>query len=128
LDAALRSGHDAVLYTSREVITAPDPFASLAICRQVSDGIVAILERITARPAFVIAKGGITSSDILTKALRVHRAEVLGQLLPGIPLWRLGEECRWPTIHYLTFPGNLGGPAALKDAFQKLKAAQARSR
>jgi uncharacterized protein YgbK (DUF1537 family) len=128
LNSSMRSGHDAVLYTSREVITAPDPLASLAICRQISDCIVAILERLTARPAFVIAKGGITSSDMLTKALRVHRAEVLGQLLPGIPLWRLGEECRWPGIHYLTFPGNLGGPSALKDAFQKLKTAQGRSR
>jgi uncharacterized protein YgbK (DUF1537 family) len=126
LDEALRVNQDVVLYTSRDLVSAENPLESLAIGRRVSDSIAEIIERVTTRPRFVIAKGGITSSDLLVKGLGVHRAEVLGQLLPGIPLWRLGKEGRWAGLHYLTFPGNLGGPSALKDAFEKLKGAGGR--
>src|SRR5205814_10635762 len=97
-----------------------NPTASLAICRQVSASLVEILDRITVRPRFIVAKGGITSSDVATRALRVSRAMVLGQIIPGVPLWRLGEESRWPGLSYVSFPGNLGGPTALQDALDKL--------
>ena len=40
------------------------------------------------RPAFVVAKGGITSSDVVTAGLGIRRAWVRGTLLPGIvSLW-----------------------------------------
>jgi len=38
-------------------------------------------------PACVVAKGGITSSDIATEVLGIVRARVLGQILPGVPVW-----------------------------------------
>ena len=37
------------------------------------------------------AKGGITFSGIGTKALKVRRALVMGQIRPGIPVWQTGE-------------------------------------
>ncbi|MEZ4660739.1 MAG: nucleotide-binding domain containing protein [Caldilineaceae bacterium] len=37
----------------------------------------------------MLAKGGITSSDVATKGLGVKRL-VLGQILPGVPVWRIG--------------------------------------
>jgi len=51
---------------------------------------------LTASPAFVVAKGGITSSDVGVKALRVKCAKVLGQIRPGIPVWQTGAESLFP--------------------------------
>jgi uncharacterized protein YgbK (DUF1537 family) len=121
VNAALRDDRDTVLYTSRELVNGNDALDSLSICRRVSESLIEILDHVAGRPRFIVAKGGITSSDVLTKALRVKRALVLGQILPGIPLWRLGDESRWPGIIYVSFPGNLGGPAALRDAVEKLR-------
>ncbi len=120
VNAALHDGRDTVLYTSREVITGADALDSLAIGRRVSESLMQMLDRITVRPRFIVAKGGITSSDVATKALRVRRAIVLGQILPGIPLWRLGDESRWPGMIYVSFPGNLGGPGALRELVDTL--------
>ena len=39
---------------------------------------------LAARPGWVIAKGGITSHDVAVHGLGIRRAEVLGQLLPGM--------------------------------------------
>jgi uncharacterized protein YgbK (DUF1537 family) len=63
----------------------------------------------------VIAKGGITSSDVATEGLSILRAEVLGQAIPGIPVWRAGSGSRWPGQVYVVFPGNVGGPEALGE-------------
>lgn len=112
-DEALQRGQDVVLFTSREVITGADAEASLTIARRVSDSLIAILHQLTTRPRYLLAKGGITSSDVATKALRVQRAQVVGQILPGVPVWALGEESRWPGLPYVVFPGNVGGPDAV---------------
>jgi hypothetical protein len=34
-----------------------------------------------------------------------RRAEVFGQALPGIPIWKLGAGSRHPGIPYIVFPG-----------------------
>ncbi len=59
-------------------------------------------------PAWIIAKGGITSSDMGVRTLGVKRAWVLGQVRPGIPVWRTDGESRYPDIPYVIFPGNVG--------------------
>ena len=66
-------------------------------------------------------KGGITSSDLATKGLGVKRARVQGQIVPGVPVWELGPETKFPGLPYVVFPGNVGGPEALHNAVQKLK-------
>ena len=71
-------------------------------------------------PAFVIAKGGITSSDVGTKALQVKRARVLGQIRPGIPVWQTGPESRFPGTPYVIFPGNVGDVEDLRKAAEIL--------
>ena len=62
---------------------------------KISDAVQSLVGNLEAEPAFVIAKGGITSSDVGTKALRVKRASVMGQIKPGIPVWQTGEESRF---------------------------------
>jgi len=119
-DRLIASGRDAVIYTSRARVTGKSAGDSLVIGNRISDALVAIVRGIACQPRFVLAKGGITSSDVATKALDVKRALVLGQLLPGVPVWQLGAESRYPQSMYVVFPGNVGGPDLLIEAWRKL--------
>ena len=76
--------------------------------------------QISVRPNFVIGKGGITSSDVATRGLGIRRAQVLGQILPGIPVWKCGSESRFPGLIYVVFPGNVGAETSLADAVKKM--------
>ena len=76
--------------------------------------------RIGQRPAWVIAKGGITSSDVASRGLEMREARVAGQILPGVPVWVGTGGSRWPGTPLVVFPGNVGGPTALRDAFAML--------
>lgn len=66
-------------------------------------------------PRCRITKGGITSSDLATRALEVKRAMVLGLVLPGVSVWELGPETESPGLPQVIFPGNIGGPTTLHD-------------
>jgi uncharacterized protein YgbK (DUF1537 family) len=120
VESNLSSGRDVVVHTSRKLITGKDKQDNLSISQRISSTLVDIVTRCTAVPRFVIAKGGITSSDLATKAFRVKRAWVLGQIMPGIPVWRFGPESSCPGLPYIVFPGNVGGPAALTSIVDKL--------
>ncbi len=110
-------GHSSVLlYTSRAVVTAPDAAGSLAIARTVSAALSRIVrEALAARPAWVVAKGGITSHDVMLHGLGIRRAEVAGQLFPGTvsvfrPLDAAPEAVGMP---YVVFAGNVGDDGTL---------------
>jgi uncharacterized protein YgbK (DUF1537 family) len=120
-DAALSNGRDACIYTSREFSDAGRD--SLDFSAQVSKGLCGALSSLKKRPGWLVAKGGITSSDLAVKALGVKRARVLGQVLPGVPVWDLGQDCRLPGVSYVVFPGNVGGEDALAQVVQILRGA-----
>jgi uncharacterized protein YgbK (DUF1537 family) len=120
-DDHLQRGEDVVMYTSRTLIAGNDAESSLAIGNRVSESLVAILRSISTQPRYILAKGGITSSDLATKGLGVKRAMVLGQILPGVPVWQLGPETKFPGLPYIVFPGNVGSEGALADVAEKLK-------
>ena len=120
-DECLDGDNDVVVFTGRHVVTGDDAKSSLSIGQRISDGMVAIVLAITQRPRYILAKGGITASDIATKALGVKRAMVLGQVLPGVPVWELGEESRYPGLKLIVFPGNVGGPDALTEVVTGLR-------
>ncbi|HEY3229791.1 MAG TPA: four-carbon acid sugar kinase family protein [Roseiflexaceae bacterium] len=120
-DDVLSRGEDVVLYTSRRLITGDGAERSLAIGQRVSASLVAIVRAITRRPRYLLAKGGITSSDVATRGLDVRRALVIGQILPGVAVWELGPESRHPGLAYIVFPGNVGGPGALAEIVEMLK-------
>ena len=107
-EAAIRAGKTAVCYTGRKLLTKDNDTKESALLRSVkiSEGVQNLVGRLNVRPSFVIAKGGITSSDVATKALGVRRALVLGQILPGIPVWQTGSESRFPRMPFIVFPGN----------------------
>jgi len=119
-DESIRRGEDLVIYTSRRLITGRAE-ENLAIGSRVSEALTSVVRLISSKPRYLIAKGGITASDIATKGLNVKRAMVLGQILPGVPVWRLGSESRFPGIPYVVFPGNVGGGDALASTVQTLR-------
>ncbi|MGI6879496.1 four-carbon acid sugar kinase family protein [Microbacterium sp. gxy059] len=112
--AALESG-TVIVHTSRELVTGSDGDESLDIARRVSSGVVELVRRVLAiaPPRFVIAKGGITSSDVASEALEIRRATVLGPMLPGIvSLWQ-PEAGPAVGIPYVVFAGNVGDDDSL---------------
>lgn len=111
-----------VVYTRRQRIDSSDNNAekNLSMAVAISDAVASIISELPCRPSFIIAKGGITSSDIGTKSLKVKRAWVLGQIQPGIPVWRTGPESRFPGLPYIIFPGNVGEIDTLKNVIQTL--------
>ena len=125
VDQALRDDRDVMVYTSRQLRSGEDAETSLSIGHQVSEALVAITRAISTRPRYLLAKGGITSSDVATHGLDVKRALVLGQILPGVPVWQLGEESRYPSLTYIVFPGNVGGSEALVDIVTALRTGSA---
>lgn len=119
---AMRTGKTAVVYTSRTLI-APDgatPEEMLEISVSISNAVTAVVSSLPLRPRFLIAKGGITSSDVGVKALRVKKALVLGQAAPGIPVWKMGEESLFPGLSYVIFPGNVGNVETLRTIVEIL--------
>lgn len=120
VSAALRGGRDVVLYTSRALVTGASPEEFGRIGQQVTAALIAVVQGLDVQPSWLIAKGGITSSDVATKALGIQRAMVLGQALPGVPVWAPGPESKWPELPYIVFPGNVGGPDALADLAGRL--------
>ncbi|MGB5047972.1 MAG: four-carbon acid sugar kinase family protein [Caldilineaceae bacterium] len=123
VDAGLAADQTVALFTSRQLVTVDDHAGSLSIGRRVSDGLIEIVQKISQRPRYLVAKGGITSSDTATGGLGVVRATVAGQILPGIPVWRTGAESRHPGLVYIVFPGNVGGDDALAEVESKLRVA-----
>ncbi|WP_025761209.1 four-carbon acid sugar kinase family protein [Dyadobacter tibetensis] len=117
----LKSGMHVVLYTSRTVLAGSDEQDSLHVSTKISEGLVAVVANLATHPSFLIAKGGITSSDIATKALSIKRALVLGQLLPGVPVWEADATSRFPGLQYVIFPGNVGEEDSLFQAYQKIR-------
>lgn len=118
----IKSGKTAVCYTERKLLTVENDTKESALLRSVkiSDGVQRLVGDLNITPAFVIAKGGITSSDVGTKALQVKCANVMGQIRPGIPVWQTGEESRFPQTPYVIFPGNVGEAVTLKEAVEIL--------
>lgn len=121
--AALETS-DAVIFTSRDLVRDSDPAASLEIARSVSDAVVKAVQRIrSVRPAWVVAKGGITSHEVASSGLGISLARVEGQFFPGqislfTPLTAPAEVLGMP---YVVFPGNVGGESALADVIEQLK-------
>ena len=118
----IRTGKTAVCYTCRTLLTLENDTKESALQRSVkiSDGVQSLVGRLHLTPAFVIAKGGITSSDVGTKALAVKRANVMGLIRPGIPVWQTGDESRFPQTPYVIFPGNTGDETTLREAVEIL--------
>lgn len=110
-----------VLFTSRKIKKGTTKEESLKIVNLVSNGLINIIKNLKSKPKYILTKGGITSSDIATKALAVRRAIVLGQIEKGIPVWQLGYESKFPRVPYIIFPGNVGTVTTLQEIIKLLE-------
>jgi uncharacterized protein YgbK (DUF1537 family) len=114
---------EVVVYTSREVVHGGAGRTGFEIGISVSDALVEVMRRVDRDLplAFVVAKGGITSSDVGTRGLDVRRAEVAGQMLPGIiSVWILPEDSAFPGLPYVIFAGNVGEEDSLTRVIEIL--------
>lgn len=118
----ISSGKTVAVYTRRERLDLGEgkKEEELKLSVKISDAVTSIVTRLKVRPNYIVAKGGITSSDVGTKGLQVKRATVAGQIKPGIPVWRTGSESKYPGIAYVIFPGNVGTKTTLREAVEVL--------
>ena len=121
-ESLIKKSRTVVIYTSRKVLDPGniDQEELLALSVRISDSISRIVSDLSVRPKFIIAKGGITSSDIATKGLSIKKAVVIGQIRKGIPVWRMGEESKFPQMTYVIFPGNVGADSTLCEIIDEL--------
>lgn len=124
VERCLASGRSVALFTSRLLVTGQNPAENLAIGETISAGVVEVVRSLSAPPRWMIAKGGITSSDVATRALGIRRATVLGQALPGVPVWLPGSESKWPGLPYIVFPGNVGDSESIATLVASLDTRQ----
>ncbi len=121
-EEAIRDGITVIVYTKRERfdLDTDDKEKQLEISVQISDAVTSIIGNLTVQPSFIIAKGGITSSDVGVKALRVKKALVMGQVAPGVPVWETDAESKFPRMPYVIFPGNVGDENTLLRVVENL--------
>ena len=104
-----------VVYTSRSEVRLTDADERQHLGQRISDFLVQMAARLPFQPSYLVAKGGITSNDILTRGLALKSAVVLGQIVPNVPCVMTD---RFP---YIIFPGNVGGDGSLREVYEKLK-------
>ena len=122
LAAEIMQGRSVAIYTSRTYLDMSEQSKEmqLELSVNISTALTNIIEKLTVKPSFIIAKGGITSSDIGTKALHVRRAMVMGQVSPGIPVWLTDADSKFGNMPFIIFPGNVGDEDTLKNVVEML--------
>ena len=120
---SIEAGKITVVYTCRNRfdLNTENKEDELRISVKIAGAVTGFVSGLSRRPRFIIAKGGITSSEIGTIALDVKKALVLGQVLPGIPVWLTGSESRFPNMPYIIFPGNVGDEGDLRKIAEMLE-------
>ncbi len=114
------TGNTPVIFTSREEIRLKNKTDRLQLGNKISGFLVSIVTKLPEQPGYIVAKGGITSHDILTKGLNIDSARVSGQIIPGVPVIITGKAHKFPEMPYIIFPGNVGDENALKTVLKKL--------
>ncbi len=118
VEKEISNGNSVVVYTSRDVIKTEDINNNLSISTNISNSIVNVIKNISIKPKFIIAKGGITSSDVATKGLNIEKAEVIGQVTKGVPVWLTCNEDKYPKMPYFSFPGIVGEVETLAPVYE----------
>ena len=116
LEEILAGGRTPVIFSSRGEF----PCTSLAARRRLGDGLAALMARLVGalapQLAYLISKGGTTTHALLADGLGLAAVELQGQLLPGLSLVLTPAE-----LPVLTFPGNLGDPGTLRQAWRLME-------
>ncbi|MBW4041470.1 MAG: hypothetical protein HIU86_05005 [Acidobacteria bacterium] len=115
---------DVLVSTSRTLSLGADAGSSLRIARGVSDALASTVRSAirSARPRFVVGKGGITSHDVAMTGLGMTRGTIVGPMLDGVvSAWRPADGPA-AGVPYIVFPGNVGSDDALRTVVRRLSA------
>lgn len=115
--------HDVCLQTTREVLSAPTAAESLALSRRIAVGLADVAHRVLSMSSVraLVAKGGITSHDAITRVLEVRRGWIVGQMFEGlVPVLVADSQVGWqqPCV---VFPGNVGEAHSLATILSQLR-------
>jgi uncharacterized protein YgbK (DUF1537 family) len=81
-----------------------------------------LLAGVAPRLGYLISKGGITTGTLLVEGLGLEAVQLEGQLLPGLSLVRpIAGPSDPDPLPVITFPGNLGEPDTLTEAWRWLE-------
>jgi uncharacterized protein YgbK (DUF1537 family) len=122
--AAWAAGCLPVVYTSRAEIQGADPAEDARIKRAIG-GLLVALARAALRSAggvdYLLIKGGTTAYEVATRACGAASVDVLGQVAPGVPAWRVRAPARFAGLLLIAFPGNVGGPDTLVEVLERVR-------
>jgi len=116
LQDRLRAGTTPVLYTSRGELSLGSEAERRRFGLELAAFMARLVGALAAQLGYVISKGGITSHTLLEQGLRCDQVELQGQLVPGLSLVLAAD------LPVITFPGNLGTPAGLLEAWRFMQA------
>ena len=118
----ITEGKTVAVYTKRKLLVVENDTKEDALVRSVkiSDAVQSVVGTlpVTARPSWWQGRHHLQRCG--NQGLAGKRAAVLGQIRPGIPVWRTGPESRFPGTPYIIFPGNVGEVETLKEAVEIL--------
>ncbi|MFI0429322.1 four-carbon acid sugar kinase family protein [Mariniflexile sp. HMF6888] len=120
IDAFLKNQTKVLVYTERDYKGNGSKQDKIELAEKLSMFVHQMVSKITFQPDLIIAKGGITSHEVLKHGLQVKKANVMGQIHPGIPILRLDASSKFPGSLYVIFPGNVGTDSTLTEIVQKL--------
>ncbi|MGI6568824.1 MAG: nucleotide-binding domain containing protein [Erysipelotrichaceae bacterium] len=111
-----------VVATRRERVDFPDdnPEKQLEMANEISNALTGVLSKVNIKPKFIITKGGITSSDGLTKGLNVSKALVLGQIIQNVGVIKCLDGSKFINLPVVIFPGNVGDETSLFEVLSIL--------
>lgn len=119
---ALARGAIVLMATSRALVSAEDLEGSLRLTQRIAAGMARFVAELPDPPAWLVAKGGITSHAVTTQGLGARRSEVLGPIIPGVPMLAVGPDARFPGLPYAAFAGNVGDDWALAEVVDRFEA------
>ena len=110
-----------VVYTSRTELSFDSIQERLAFGKEVSGLLMEVVRNLPSEIGYLISKGGITSNDVLSTALELKTARLLGQILPGVSvITTAADHTQFPNLPVVLFPGNVGSDRDLKAAYQRM--------
>ena len=113
--------HTLIIITPREEKKFKSREKRLSAGRKISEFLAEVIEKYPIKPSFIIAKGGITSHIVLAEGLKIDKARVMGQILPGVPVIRLPVNHRFGPIPFVIFPGNVGEENSLFKVYEEFR-------
>lgn len=121
IDRALQGGQLPVLLTSRQLVTVAGE-RSLAQGKRITNALVEALTAVRVRPRYIVTKGGVTSHEIARQGAGARGARALGQIVPGVPVWRLAGavSSHFAGVPHVVFPGNVGSADSLLQVIRHL--------